>query len=148
MKEVRVSSSWTLFYKIFFPTAWIVFFGVFAVFVTFDGFGSTFIPGAVRIGYLIFFAIGLAVLWFSLMSFKRVEMDENVFYVTNYFKTYKYSYDSIADIGEIDFVIMKGVTIRFIEKSSFGKKIFFVARRRVWSTFVDTHPHLFAHLAK
>ncbi len=148
MKEVRVSSSWTLFYKIFFPTGWIVFFGAFAVFLLFDGFGSVYLPMALRIGYIVFFVAGLVTLWFTLMSFKRVEMDEDCFYVTNYFKTYKYSYDSIASINELDFIIMKVVVLRFVERSSFGRKIFFVARRSVWGNFVQSHPHLFAHLAK
>lgn len=148
MKEVRVSSSWTLFYKVFFPTGWIVFFGVFAIFLIFDGFGSVFLPMALRIGYIVFFIAGLILLWFTLMSLKRVEMDEEVFYVTNYFKTYKYSYDSIAAINEIDFIIMKVVTLKFVERSSFGKKVFFVARRAVWGDFVESHPDLFSHLAE
>ena len=147
MKEIRVSSSWTLFYKLFIPTSWIAFFGSMTVFIVFaNGMGAVSAHLFVKLGILFFFLTGFAFLWFTLMRFMRVEMAEDGFYVTNYFKTFKYTYDSIRDIKEYDIFIMKLCVFKFTEKSSFGKSIIFVERRKVWADFVATHPQLFSHV--
>ena len=144
MEQIRVSSSWTLFYKIFLPTMWIAFFGALMMFIVFmDGLGALSAHFGVKLGVLLFFLTGLAMLWFTLMDLKRVEMADDAFYVTNFFKTYKYNYRSLAEVKELDLFVMHITTFKFIAKTAFGKKIFFIQRRKVWSDFVNTYPHLF-----
>ncbi|RLD20914.1 MAG: hypothetical protein DRI69_05325 [Bacteroidetes bacterium] len=143
MEEIRVSSSWTLFYKIFLPTVWIAFFGVLMMFIVFmDGMGAVSAHILIKLGVLLFFLSGLAILWFTLMDLKRVEMAEDAFYVTNYFKTYRYNYESLKEVKERDLLVLHITTFKFTEKTAFGRRIFFIQRRKVWTDFVNEHPHL------
>ena len=147
MQEVRVSSSWTLFYKIFLPTVWIVFFSSLTIFTLVSrGVQSLPFHLAIQGTLVMVFLFGFAFLWFTFMNLKRVEMTTDAFYVTNYFKTYKYTYDSLKDIHEMNYGIMKVTALEFVEKSSFGKKVYFVQRRKVWGDFVAQHPDLFSHV--
>ncbi|MDX1479154.1 MAG: hypothetical protein R3301_15675, partial [Saprospiraceae bacterium] len=77
---------------------------------------------------------------------KRVEMAQDHFFVTNYFKTYRYTYDSLKGINELDLLVAQVVVFRFVQKSAFGNSIYFVSRRKIWKEFVEQHPDLFAHL--
>ena len=145
MKPVRVSSSSTLFLKIFLPTVWIVFFGAFTLFIIF-GAGRNFpdIPG-IRIGAVLFYAAGLLLLYFTLLRLKRVEMDDDHVYVTNYFKTYRYTFQSVTRIQEIDMLLLTLVILTLAEKGAFGRKIAFVRRKKVWNEFIASHPEQLSH---
>jgi len=147
MDLTRVSSSFTIFLKIFIPTTWIVFFGILTLFILFAGSESGIpnMPG-LKIGTLIFFASGVVLLWLTLMKLKRVEMADDHFFVTNYFKTFRYTYDSLTKIQEWDLLILTIVIFTFTSKGSFGKKISFVSRGKVWRNYVDEHPESFSHL--
>lgn len=143
----RVSSSWTLYYKIFLPTVWIVFFGaLIGVALIMQSLDRLRLHPLMIAGALVFYLLGIVILRFSLLRLQRVELAEDCFYVTNYFKTYKYSYSSIADIDERDLLIMKLTSIRFAEKSAFGKSVHFIQRRKVWTDFTEENAHLFEHL--
>jgi hypothetical protein len=144
----RVSSTWTLFLKIFLPTFWIVFFSAFAgiaIFLeseTIPYFGTF----SFKAGSVLFIFAGLVVLYFSLVRLKRVEFGNEKFFVTNYFKTYRYSYESIEKITEIDMVLVCVTFIHFFQKTAFGKKVFFIKRKKVWNEFIRLNPHYFAHI--
>lgn len=145
MEEIRVSSSWTLFYKVFIPTVWIAFFGALMMFIVFmDSMGAVSAHIWVKLGLFLFFLTGFAMLWYTLMDLKRVEMAEDAFYVTNYFKTYKYTYKSLEEVKERDLLVMYITTFKFIDKTAFGRKIFFIQRRKVWTDFVKENPDLIA----
>lgn len=135
---VRISSDWTLFYKFFLPTVWTVFFGVFLVVAWF----FVPMPFVFRIGFLVFYLIGLLLMWMTFFRLKRVECTDEHLYVTNYFKTYRYTYDSLAKVTATDFGIFKVIGIRFNGVSAFGKKIYFLRRRRVWEEYCAVHPEL------
>ena len=147
MQPVRVSSYWTLFLKIFIPTVWIVFFGAVTIFVTvLNGLGNISLGLSVKAAIIGLYAIGFVLLYISFLRLKRVEMTAEHFFVTNYFKTFRYTYQSLKNIKELDFLIMQIVIFEFVEKSAFGKKVFFVRRRKIWNEFVSEHPDSFAHL--
>lgn len=147
MHPTRVSSSFTIFLKIFIPTVWIIFFGAFTLFILLTGRGAGIIalPG-VKIGAVIFYALGFLLLWTTIMDLKRVELADDHFFVTNYFKTYRYTYDSLSRINEIDLLVLTVVVFTFVEKSSFGKKISFMSRGKVWKDYIEANPDKFAHL--
>jgi hypothetical protein len=134
----RVSSDWTLFLRLFIPTVWIVFFGVVEIVVIYYHMG----PPAFLIGPVICYFIGVALLYFTLMRLKRVECSPDYLYVTNYFKTFRYSYESIASTASTNFLIVAIVSIRFKERTTFGKKIYFLKRRKVWEEQGVLHPEL------
>jgi len=145
----QVSTSLTLFLKIFFPVFWIVFFAAFT-FAVWDldrgSFGG--IPiGSFRIGVSIFLLIGIALLYWSVMRLKRVEMDDKYVYVTNYFKNFKYPWHNISKLEERDFIVFRTIHLRLKEPGEFGKRITFVASRRKFNAFIKENPELFERFA-
>ena len=144
----RVSTNMTLTYKIFLPTFWIVFFGIFGGYVWFyntENIGS-FSAENFKLVYLLFFAIFLTLFYLTIMSLKRVEMDGQGIYVTNYFKHSKYPYDNIEKIVENPFPFIKVVTVFFKEPGQFGKKIFFVPSKKRFRQFLISHPEVSKNL--
>ena len=124
----RLSSNLTLFFKFFVPIFWIVFFGAFtiAVFAYRNEFYGQ-VPGqALQIGTVLFFVSGLFMFYFTLMQLKRVDGNAEYLVVTDYFKTFRYSYDSVEKITESRFAFLKLATIHLKEKGSFGKRMFFI----------------------
>lgn len=126
----RISSSLTLFFRLFVPIFWLVFFGAFTlgVLVLSESsplFGNLYF----KIGVVIFYLVGATFLYLTLLRLKRVEIDADFVYVTNYFKTYRYPFHNIASIHETNLIIFRLVSIRFLEKGSFGSKIYFLASR-------------------
>jgi len=144
----RVSTNWTLFLKFFLPVFWIVFFGAVtltALFYKFEYIGD--IPAAnFRIALVIFYLSGLAMFIFTLMRLKRVEMDPQFVYVTNYFKNYRYPYHNIEQISFSSFLFLSVATIRFKTAGSFGKKIFFVPNMERFRLFLTQHPEVFSEV--
>ena len=145
----QVSTSTTLFLKIFFPVFWIVFFSAFTMAVWRLDVGALGgIPiGTFRIGILIFLLIGILVLYWSVMRIKRVEMDNDFVYVTNYFKNFKYPWHNVENIEERDFALFRSIHIQLKEPGFFGKKITFIASRRKFNSFMKENPHLFERFA-
>lgn len=140
----RVSTNLTLFYKIFIPTFWIVFFGAFTVAVFFypaENFGS--IPGTpLRIGSFLFFLSGLGLFSFTLLRLKRVEIGEEEIYVTNYFKHAKYPFSNIEKIEDLDAIFLQTATIHLKVPGQFGKKIRFITSRFRYKNFIKQNAHL------
>lgn len=150
MKTIHVSTSATLFLKLVFPTLWTVFFGTLllgSIFSGFEYFGpfpaKVFLPG---LG--LFFLLGVSILYWLLFRIKRVDMNREGVYVTNYFKNYRYTFDSMAKINERDYGILLVVDLLLKEPGSFGKKMTFVASRNRYRSFIDKNPDLFVGLLK
>lgn len=129
---LRLSSDWTLFLRFFFPTVWIVFFGVVSVVILFS-FRLSF---PFVLGIIAFYLLGVLLLAATLLRLKRVEATDEHLYVTNYFRTFRYAFDSIARISVMDFIILKVVVLHFRERTSFGRKVAFIRRKGVWEEFL------------
>ncbi len=126
----RISSSLTLFFRLFLPTFWTVFFGAFTIGLLL----TSQLPAVLdniyfRIGLILFYLSGLVFLYFTCLQLKRVEIDPDFVYVTNYLKTYRYPFHNIESITETNLGLFHLATIRFKEKGSFGKKIHFLESR-------------------
>ena len=143
-----ISSSLTIFFKIFIPTFWITFVGFFTMAVFFNT--SINIPAIqsleFRIGTLVFFISGIAILYYLFMRLKRVEVSETHVYVTNYWKTYRYPYSSISKIDEQNILGFTKVRMELTEPGSFGKKFVFIASRKRWNELIFERPEVLAHL--
>lgn len=144
----RVSSNLTIVLKIFFPVAWITFFGAMTIaFLVADQANLPYGGGmAVRLGFLGFFIMFLLLIYWFLLPLKRVEFGPDGIYVSNYFKTFRYMYIDIENIKEQDLGIMSLGTIRLKQKGKFGKKIRFIISQVNYKDFLNSHPHLFSHL--
>jgi len=139
----NVTSSATIFWKFFFPTFWTVFFTTLTLGIIFTDIKPTGIPkSAFTTLMCITLGLGIILFYMTIIRLKKVEMDGGSFYVTNYFKWYKYSYGSIDRIIEKDLMLVKIITIKFKEKSKFGKKVFFLANHRALNEFLKENPEV------
>ena len=140
----RLSTNLTLFFKFFIPVFWLVFFGALlaAIFLYGEEMASGFSGTGFRIGASLFYFSGLALFYFTLFPLKRVEADAEFLYATNYFKTFRYNWDSVAAINDSTFLIFTLGTIILKDKGKFGKKIRFVASSRNYRQFWADHDAL------
>lgn len=138
----RISSNLTLVLKIFFPTFWIVFFGIFTLAVwTLDTpyFGP--VPAIwMRIGMTLFFLSGTAILYFTLMRLKRVELDNLFVCASNYIKTYRYPYHNVEKITERDMGLFYLVRIYLKTPGNFGRKLTFLLDEPMFRDFLEKNP--------
>mgnify|MGYP001218417059 CR=1 FL=1 len=138
----RISSNTTLFLKIFIPTFWIVFFGIFTAAVWFldtPYFGP--VPAlTMKVGLTLFFLLGSGLLYLTIIQLKRVEVDEAHLYASNYFKTYRYPFDSIEKISERDLWLIHLVRIRLKAPGHFGRTLTFLLDEPMFRDFLSKHP--------
>ena len=57
---------------------------------------------------------------------RRVEMDLDYMYVSDYFKTYRYTYESIDRLEERNYLLFKVMQVEFYEAGSMGKQFSFI----------------------
>lgn len=137
----RVSSNFTIFFKIFIPTVWLVFFT--SILIMVFTISSQMLPAITtpgfKIGYTIFYLLFLIFIYFTIFQLKRVELGADYYFATNYFKTYKLIYDDIKSIETIEFGRFILITFHLQGKSSLGKKITFLASKQLYQIFIDNH---------
>lgn len=144
MKTFNLSSNLTVILKYFVPLVWTVFFGALCIIfwmtdnLTVGGMDLTIF----RIGWTVFFLVGIIVAYFTIIRLMRVEYDGNFLYVTNYFKVYKYPIESVDKITIKNYSIFKLATIKFINKGSFGKKIVFLTSRTHFDDIMNAFSNL------
>ena len=140
----RISSNWTLFYKLFLPTFWIAFFGAVTA-------ASLLAPYAYvgdiprrsfQAGVIFVFLSGTAALLFTLMRLKRVELGADSVYVTNYFSHYRYTYGSIEKLEVGHFLMLRPATLHLRQAGHFGRRITFLLLPDRLREFLRTHPEL------
>ena len=140
MKTIRLSSNWTLFLKIFLPIAWLSFFGSF--------FLGSFLANPIEVPQLtsitfrssisLFILGGIAFFYFTLFRLKRVDADANFVFVSNYFKTLRYTFDSIDKMVLHDHFLFKAVHIHLKERGKFGKRIIFIPKMIHFNIFIES----------
>jgi hypothetical protein len=138
----RISSNATLPLKIFLPTFWIVFFGLFTVAicltdrVTFGGFSTTYL----KAGFVLFFLAGTALLGFTVMQLKRVELDNEYLYASNYFKTYRYPFNNVEKLTERDLGLMHMIQVQLKTAGHFGYKFPFLLDETMLKNALEKFP--------
>jgi hypothetical protein len=88
------------------------------------------------LGYILFFAL----LYFTVMQLKRVELSPDSYYVSNYLKTFRLVYEDIEKISIIPLGRLQLITFRLKAKGSFGKKITFLASKQLYELFMKANP--------
>lgn len=124
---IRITSNWTLFWKMFIPiiyATWMLTFGLTLIFTDNSNFDLFFSPVSKVIYWAVILPI-LALFYFKFWTFKRIEFDQNHFYITNYFKTIRIPH---AGVDKVTFGSMGKVTakLHLKQKGYFGDKIRFV----------------------
>ena len=117
----RVSSNLTVFFKLFLPTVWIVFFTIFTISIfTIDGQSLPFLTSPVfKYPFLLVYLIFFALIYFTIIQLKRVEMGIDCYFVSNYLKTYRLVYEDIESVSIIPLGRLQVITFRFKAKGSF-----------------------------
>lgn len=137
----QVSSSLTLFWRIAVPTMWVSFFGVFTIAIFFsnlDYYGR--VPGDVlKIVIPIILFVGLLIMNFTLLKIRRIDMDDEFIYATNYLKTYKYPWQNIERIEESKGIIFSKGIIHLRKPGKWGSKIHFLLSKKRWRDFLSTN---------
>jgi hypothetical protein len=124
----RLSSNTTLFWKLFFPTFYITFFGI-LILVSFQAnpndiplLSNVYVKSAMLVMYVSF----ITLMWFTIMNLKRVEADQDHIFVTNYYNTFRYMKSDIESINTRDLSFFKVTTLTMKEATKMGKKIRFL----------------------
>lgn len=144
----QISSSFTLFLKIIFPTSWFMFFGLFglgAIFLN-DGRNALLASNYFILGYTIFFIVFAIIIYLTCIQIQRVDMDSNYIYITNYFKTYRYDYQSIESISMQNWLVFTTAKITLKEKGKLGQRIHCLIRKKVFLEFVAENRSSFKDL--
>lgn len=133
----KLSSTTTIFLKLFFPIFWVVFFGsiTVALFIyTPEGLNT-------RGQYFRWFWFAVFIGWSALMYFtvfrlKRVEGDSTGLVISNYFKHIFLPFESIQSFNDRRFGPFLLVWVKFNRPTLFGKSIYFLASRTRFNDFV------------
>lgn len=144
---IRISSNSTLFWKIFLPTFWFTFYGVFTIALwTYKGpEQGLFLNKEFRLGLTIFYAVGSFLIYFTVLQVKRVEYKEEYFYVTNYFRTIKIPFDLIRYIDKTSYTIFRRGKVYLYKETPFGKSFTFIVYKRTISELEKQYPELFIY---
>lgn len=127
---IRLSANSTLFFKVFLPVFFIVFYGLFSVFLFMDEVSPIGKQSWVPYSNLVFYLSIVFIFYKTVWPLVRVECGPDGFVVTNYRQTYKYTYDSIKTFGIARLFIWKIGLIEFHSKSKFGAHISFIIDQR------------------
>ncbi len=147
---LRISSNATLFFTLFVPTFWLVFFGAFtvAVFAYNQEYYGNISGPWMRWGSFFFYAGGATFLYVTLLRLKRVEISPEHLYLTNYFKHRRYPLEDVLQIRTRDFALFKLGTIELKAAGTFGKHIYFLVSDKYFTAFWQVHPELAEKLLK
>ncbi len=138
---IRLSSNWTMFFKLFIPTFFGVFYGLLSIMLLFKT--NTFGSDNQWMAYsnFLFFLGMMFIFYHSVWRLVRVEADEKMVYVSNYFKTYRYPIDAIDGIEFTSSLIFKRALLKLKSKGTLGQHLPFLIHRAGIDTIVETaHP--------
>jgi hypothetical protein len=123
--------------KIVFPAFWISLWGVGTLMMflgRLEGTGET-----LKWVFLFVWMVGSAFIYWSCVGFKKVNIDGDFLYVSNYIKKISIPLSEIQDVTEIVWLNIHPVTIHLKSPTEFGDKIVFMPRVRVFA-FFSSHP--------
>ena len=138
---LRLSSNWTLVFKIAFPVFYISFFGLFvlAVFLVEKEMWPLYLT-SFRIGLVATYALFILLLRATVMRLRRVEYSGVHLIASNYFKTYRYRVEDVEAIHTYNLLLATIGRITLKEKGVWGRRMFFLAKTVNLETFLHQHP--------
>ncbi len=138
----QLSSSSTLILRLFIPTIWTVFFGAFAVvgWMTSEDFVGPFQSTIYRTVTTLFVVVGLILIRISFWRLHRMDADPGHLYVSNYFRTYKYTLGAIDRISIRHYGLFYLGRVELVVKGKLGQKIWFVPSRKRIEQFLRNNP--------
>jgi len=130
--------------KFIFPVFWIGIFaaGTLSMFLAADswhGAGNTRPDPEQRWLFLLITIFGAVFIWWTSMRLKRVRMDDQALYISNYVKEIVVPLSNVAEVGENRWINIHPVTVRFHSQTEFGSEITFMPKVRLFA-FWSSHP--------
>ena len=138
---IRLSSSLTLGIALFFPVCWFVFFGSLTLFILAtdpEDLPITHV-GTFKLVLLTCYVMFAFLIYKVPMKLKRVELETDQLFVTNYFKTINFEFQQISKINAKPIFGLALVTLILDYKSFFGKKIRFITDEEKCKFLIDKY---------
>ena len=123
----RISSNTTLFWKLFVPIMILTMSGIFGLAILFTdnyNFDLFFSPLSKLLYWVNLLLVG-SLLYLKLFTFKRIEFDNDHFFITNYFKTIRLPHEGVESLryGRLGKISAR---MELKQKGFFGKSLRFV----------------------
>jgi hypothetical protein len=83
--------------------------------------------------------LGGLFLYWGCMRLKRVDLDEDALYISNYLREVRVPLRDIEEVTENRWINIRPVTVEFRRDTDFGPRITFMPKTRWWS-FWRAHP--------
>jgi hypothetical protein len=131
MKE-SISSSMTFFYKFIFSSLWIAGFGLGTI-------STMSLHDRETTIFVIMFVLGTLFIYWGCIRLKKVRLDEEFVYISNFRKEIRVHRSEISRVTENVFVNIHPVWIHFRRTTDFGDYIMFMPGVRLFS-FFSSHP--------
>ena len=146
----NVSSILTLALRIFLPTFFVVFYGLLMVVSLFsnEDYVASIPMSYFRIFSITMFFATLIIIYLTVFKLRRVELDENSVFVSDYFKQAKYPLHNVELIEENNYLLFKTVSMQLAQSGIFGKRITFMPSGRRWPKYKTRHPEIQNLIAK
>jgi len=129
----NISSSLTFFYKFIFSTIWVGGFG----------FGTLLIllkKDSDSIPFLVAWILGSICIYSWCVRLKRVELDDEYMYISNFFKTISVPLTEITKVTEWVYINIHPIRLTFENKTEFGWSIMFMPPFSWSFCFFMSHP--------
>jgi hypothetical protein len=142
MKIQSVSSRWTFLLKLAFPLLWLIFMGGVSLIIILsplENIQEPFSPLIAKTIVLSFYFSVLVMLYSLFANSKWVGVSESHIYISNYFKSMKYTFESIEKYEEVNMIIFTKVILHFHQPGVFGQKVYFI-KSHYWKYFLKKYP--------
>lgn len=138
----QVSTNLTLFYRLFLPIFFGVFLGALVVFLWLhpQAYYGNLRGDYLRYGATLAFVVLVIVTLFTVWRLRRVEMNREWVYVTDFFSQARYPWAGVAQVRETSLGIFSLVHVDLRQAGSFGKTLTFLASVSRWRMFKEEHP--------
>lgn len=80
---------------------------------------------------------GIFAMYLTLMRYKKVSIDDDFLYVSNYRNEIKIALSNISDVTETKWIRTRPITIYLKNESEFGRKIIFTPKMNGFRVFAD-----------
>jgi hypothetical protein len=138
----QISSSTTLFFKIFLPCIWLAFFGTFlmGVLLLDDSYIGGFPIVFFRLGLGGFLLLGFFFFYFTVFKLKRIDINHEFVFISSYFTNVKYPIIDIDKIKVSDYGLFNLGKMTLKGKGIFGDSIPFLVSQRSLKKFITENP--------
>ena len=139
---IRLSSNATIFYKIFIPVFFTVFYGLFTIFIWRNPSSMMDDFKWFPLSNTLFYLAVVFILYKSLWQLKRIEAGKDHIIITDYRKAYQYSWDSVDSMIVTNYLLLKVVHFFFKEETSFGRNIPFIYDLKGFKELKEKYPDI------